>query len=293
MAALPGCHPTWEITPLYAPSTLVSHLTLVNSTTNTHKTYNYQCKSSPLNQYCGQVGYEPGLNGELGAWNLVWTNVGECSGVASTGRPTNAPTKARWSGVGCPKVFDEDEVYAEGEKVKGEDGYVYECKPFPYSGYCGQAGFEPGKVGSAWTEAWTLLGSCSGTIEPTSSPNYDLAAFGGCPDEFDAAVTYEAGDKVAYNGIAFQCKEYPYSAWCSHDSYAPLSTLGKEAWEVLGTCEGTMRPTSSPVFDELVDVDGCPDDFVEGTQYEAGDRVTLPLDGDRGVVYKCPDSWRE
>lgn len=44
--------------------------------------------------------------------------------------------------------------------LQPKDGKTYECKPFPYSGYCVQwskyaTQFEPG-TGSHWKEAWVL-----------------------------------------------------------------------------------------------------------------------------------------
>jgi hypothetical protein len=41
--------------------------------------------------------------------------------------------------------------------VKATNGSLYECKPFPFSGWCNQAPFyyEPG-TGLAWQEAWVL-----------------------------------------------------------------------------------------------------------------------------------------
>lgn len=49
--------------------------------------------------------------------------------------------------------------YRAGTKVKSKDGNIYECNPFPYSGYCVQwssnaTQFEPG-TGSHWSMAWT------------------------------------------------------------------------------------------------------------------------------------------
>ena len=62
-----------------------------------------------------------------------------------------------------------DFVFPEGVKgyvagttvLQPKNGKVYQCKPFPYSGYCMQwsasaTGFEPG-VGASWTMAWTEL----------------------------------------------------------------------------------------------------------------------------------------
>jgi hypothetical protein len=37
---------------------------------------------------------------------------------------------------------------------------LYECKPYPYSGWCGvSTAYAPGS-GYAWTDAWTLVGPC-------------------------------------------------------------------------------------------------------------------------------------
>ncbi|MFM2588003.1 N-acetylglucosamine-binding protein GbpA [Vibrio sp. TBV020] len=51
--------------------------------------------------------------------------------------------------------------YTAGTKVLATDGAVYECKPFPYSGYCIQwspsaTQYEPG-TGSHWTDAWNKV----------------------------------------------------------------------------------------------------------------------------------------
>jgi chitin-binding protein len=56
-------------------------------------------------------------------------------------------------------VFPENvKNYTAGTKVLAEDGSVYQCKEFPYSGYCVQwtetaTNFAPG-VGSDWSMAW-------------------------------------------------------------------------------------------------------------------------------------------
>lgn len=53
------------------------------------------------------------------------------------------------------------ESYTEGTKVLASDGAVYQCKAFPYSGYCVQwsptaTQFEPA-TGSHWQSAWDKL----------------------------------------------------------------------------------------------------------------------------------------
>ncbi|MBE8578084.1 N-acetylglucosamine-binding protein GbpA [Vibrio sp. OPT18] len=59
-------------------------------------------------------------------------------------------------------VFPESiESYTAGTKVLSSDGGVYQCKEFPYSGYCVQwaptaTQYEPG-VGSHWQDAWNKV----------------------------------------------------------------------------------------------------------------------------------------
>jgi peptidoglycan/xylan/chitin deacetylase (PgdA/CDA1 family) len=67
---------------------------------------------------------------------------------AGTG-PCNAP--AYRSGV----------AYGPGERVSNV-GSIYQCKPWPYSGWCGAgSAYEPG-VGWAWQDAWDRVGACAG-----------------------------------------------------------------------------------------------------------------------------------
>ena len=62
--------------------------------------------------------------------------------------------------AGYDHIFPQNlNQYKAGTRVlQPRDGRVYECKPWPYSGYCVQWSssanqFEPG-IGTAWTEAW-------------------------------------------------------------------------------------------------------------------------------------------
>jgi hypothetical protein len=61
----------------------------------------------------------------------VWTNLGECSGNAVVSPPTASPSLSLWSGGGCPENYVYGVLYEGGGKALGEDGNVYECKPFP------------------------------------------------------------------------------------------------------------------------------------------------------------------
>src|SRR5262245_12712877 len=51
--------------------------------------------------------------------------------------------------------------FTAGERVESA-GQAYECKPYPFTGWCGLApAYQPG-VGWAWQDAWIPLGQCDG-----------------------------------------------------------------------------------------------------------------------------------
>jgi chitinase len=70
-------------------------------------------------------------------------------------------------GTGCTAPqYVENGGYVAGSRVKNV-GNQYECRPWPNSGWCnGQAAaYAPG-TGSAWADAWTLIGPCSSNGNP-------------------------------------------------------------------------------------------------------------------------------
>jgi hypothetical protein len=79
---------------------------------------------------------------------------------------------------GIPQ-YVENGGYVDGSKVQNA-GSKYECKPYPYSGWCNGAAwaYAPG-TGAYWQDAWTSLGLCTsaklsaanGEIIPIISPN--------------------------------------------------------------------------------------------------------------------------
>ncbi|MEW7291502.1 glycosyl hydrolase family 8 [Aquimarina sp. 2304DJ70-9] len=62
--------------------------------------------------------------------------------------------------------YIEDGGYVEGSQVQN-NGNVYECKPYPFSGWCNGAAwaYAPGE-GTYWEDAWTLVGECDGGTNP-------------------------------------------------------------------------------------------------------------------------------
>ena len=168
-------------------------------------------------QFCGMDGYAPGSSQY---WEQVWTLEGSCAGTLSPSA-TVVPD-AGGSVGGWPGGWEERDAadpYAPGERVSNA-GLVYECNAAPLNLHCGQGGYEPG-ASLYWAQAWTLVGSCSGTIAPTSSPSFDPAnSVGGCPGAWevrDPTNPYEEGDKVAANGVVYACKGWPLGLHCGQD----------------------------------------------------------------------------
>lgn len=72
---------------------------------------------------------------------------------------------------------------------------------------------------------------------------------------------------------------------CGLPSYKPGDSLHWEvAWTRLGSCTGTIRPTASPVFVELIDAGGCPQEFSDLVSYEEGDQVLV-----NDIVLQCKE----
>eukprot|EP00956_Cyclotella_meneghiniana_P020040 scaffold34931_cov38-Cyclotella_meneghiniana.AAC.4 len=296
-----GCYPAWSSGSDYFTGSFVSATITETSTstatdgtvteTTTSQTNNFKCTSGsePSLSHCPN--YDPSNPSQQAA---AWSNLGVCSGTAAaltTPAPTTKPTPSRWTNMGCPEEWTSGGTYEGGDLVE-QDGNVYSCSTSTGANlWCGDAAYKPGDS-VHWEMAWALLGSCNGTIRPTTAPAYtSLSNHNGCPVEFDARATYEAGDKVEMYGLVYECRSWPNSGWCSQEGYEPDGANYKDAWIVLGFCEGTMAPTTSPNFSSLVEVgDGCPKEYASSMVYQSGDQVSVSVNDDKSVVYECK-SW--
>jgi hypothetical protein len=110
--------------------------------------------------------------------------------------------------------------YAPGERVLVE-GHVYECKPWPFSGWCGNGDpYEPG-VGWAWRDAWNEVAPC------------EAASCRGVP-AWTAGTT---ASSVQADGMKYSCK---VAGWCqspSHDFEPGHGSHGQLAWSRVARCE--------------------------------------------------------
>ena len=162
---------------------------------------------------------------------------------------------------GCPGVWapGDQETFVEGDivsvpSVDAGISLVYVCKKWPYNRYCGQ--FSPTEY--AGKQGWDYAGWCDGTQTPTSSPALNVISPvvpAGCPEPYDPArVDYGADDLISYElssepprTVVFKCRQWPNNRYCNQAGFAPGSDLRQWAWELLGSCVGTLAPTDAPV----------------------------------------------
>jgi len=109
-------------------------------------------------------------------YSFSWTNVAAGSysltakatdnaGGTGTSSSINITVTGTTTGLcsGKPQ-YVENGGYVAGSQVQNFGSY-YECKPYPYTGWCNGAAwaYAPG-TGTYWTDAWVLKGSCSGRM---------------------------------------------------------------------------------------------------------------------------------
>lgn len=113
----------------------------------------YKCRPAPFTPWCnvgspsGVLAYAPGTGF---AWREAWTYVGPAAAPAPT--PSGG-------GSSVPAYPDGQSTYAAGTVVRGTDGKLYRCRPYPNSGWCSNPSrlhYEPG-VGTSWQDAWALV----------------------------------------------------------------------------------------------------------------------------------------
>lgn len=97
--------------------------------------------------------------------NYEFTVRANCNGTFTNYAATrgNFTTTNDNTGDNCANVasYSSNGNYDAGSRVKNA-GAEYECKPFPFNGWCNGASWAYGPgTGTNWQDAWTLIGSCS------------------------------------------------------------------------------------------------------------------------------------
>jgi len=265
-ASSAGCYPAYSSSSTYSSGSLVSF----NST-------NYECVHNHYSVWC--TGHQP--PGEPGSHATVaWLELGPCSGAQDPPAPTSKPTPPLVTEFGgaCPAAFAPGTEYAAGDRVE-RNGFVFECRgTADIANWCGAEGYEP-ETGMYWENAWKIMGTCRGLLPPTASPTIDPDA-PGCPPVFDQAATYKSGDRVSVGSLSYECKRYPWSAFCGLANFEPGSSNSDLGWILLGSCDGTLAPTTAPTLDP--NSPGCPAEYSPDGDYQAGDRVSVG-----STVYQC------
>ena len=176
---------------------------------------------------------------------------------------TTSPTQQPLAFLGpCPGSFVILSSYGMGAQVQA-DGIVYECiSDYDCSGFA----FEPGSSFGLWHEKWEVVGSCSGSTPPTTliptrlpsrQPSLSPSTFppsvspvmasptkGGCPESFTLLSSYGIGSQVQVDSLVYECtSDYD----CSGFAFEPASSFGlwQEKWILVGSCSGTLAPTTS------------------------------------------------
>jgi beta-glucanase (GH16 family) len=140
------------------------------------------------------------------------------------------------SGGTCAAIseYKENNGYVAGSKVK-LDGKQYECKPFPYSGWCNGAAwaYQPG-TGAYWADAWTLIGNCNSAARTEASATVNDALLTNAPNPFSVITsvsleTAEAGEVTVAvynkNGQLIQTLAQGYLTAGSHEFVFDASAL--------------------------------------------------------------------
>ncbi len=138
-------------------------------------------------------------------YNYNWTNVAagaysitakatDNNGATTTSSAASLTVNTVVNNV-CSSItqYVENNSYVAGSKVKNANNQ-YECKPYPYSGWCNGAAWAYGPgTGAYWSDAWTLLGSC-GSGRTANDATINEKTVSNSPNPFSAATTIEVMD---------------------------------------------------------------------------------------------------
>jgi hypothetical protein len=178
----------------------------------------------------------------------------------------------------CPEFFVAGSSYEEGDLVE-MNGVVYKCKDWPNAQWCSMDGYEPGSDNSA--NAWDIIGHCEGTIDPAPSVVSEerKLQLAGCPAPYSGSTSYTTGDQVAVtsggSSIIYACA----SAACN--SNTPASGVG---WTLIGYCEGTIAPTTSPTPNvEVIEVTSTLETDIDCTGLGANDLLGIAQTTEQSV----------
>ena len=86
----------------------------------------------------------------LGVYNLVYRVTDSANQTTTAQRSVIVS-----DGSGYPP-YESGKAYEAGDIVTGSDGNLYQCKPWPYTGWCSNPSYAPGET-VYWSDAWDKL----------------------------------------------------------------------------------------------------------------------------------------
>jgi len=104
--------------------------------------------------------------------------------------------------------------YGAGDQVQNI-GKIYQCKPWPYSGWCQQAVYAPGSS-YYWTSAWTLIGDAPSGGTPNNTPTISGNPATTLEADGQYSFTPSASDADSSDSLSFSIQNKP--AWASFNS---------------------------------------------------------------------------
>lgn len=118
--------------------------------------------------------------------------------------------------------------YGAGERVQA-DGNLYECKDWPYTGWCGVGpAYAPG-TGWAWQDAWLLIGPCDGGDGDGDDPGDDPGGDDPGGDEGDGWRQANLTWFTSYpEPGSSECEDYSGCEWAGY--FAFVDGQRSEEW---------------------------------------------------------------
>lgn len=134
-------------------------------------------------------------NATAGTYSLTARATDNSGGVRTSTAVTVVVNNVSTDACASIAQYVENNGYVAGAKVKNS-GSRYECKPWPYSGWCNGAAWAYGPgTGLYWQDAWVLLGSCQAQASNaglnTSSGMVNENLLSNAPNPFIGSTTIE------------------------------------------------------------------------------------------------------
>ncbi|WP_211354886.1 glycosyl hydrolase family 18 protein [Tenacibaculum adriaticum] len=157
------------------------------------------------------------------------------------------------SGDSCDQPqYIENGGYEPGSQVQNE-GKIYQCKDYPNSGWCNGAdwAYGPG-TGTYWSDAWTLVGECSGGGD-SNAPSVSITS----PSN---GQSYTEGNSIIINvsasdadGSVTKVEFYSNGAKLGEDTTSPYiytvanADVGSYSLTAVATDNSNQSTTSNPI----------------------------------------------